>query len=88
MRQIEYSGQFKRDLKRVKKRGKNIEKIQLTMKLLIDGNDLPEVLLDHPLKGNWKGCRDLHIEPDWLLIYRIDDNVLRFERTGSHSDLF
>ncbi len=88
MRQIEYSGQFKRDLKRVKKRGKNIEKIQLTMKLLIDGNDLPEVLLDHPLKGNWKGCRDLHIEPDWLLIYRIDDNVLRFERTGIHSGLF
>jgi mRNA interferase YafQ len=88
MRQIEYSGQFKRDLKRAKKRGKSIEKIKLTIKLLIDGGNLPEALLDHPLKGDWKGCRDLHIEPDWLLIYRLNDNILRFERTGSHSDLF
>ena len=88
MRQIEYSGQFKRDLKRLKKRGKNMQKIKIPMKLLTGGDDLPEIFLDHPLKGNWKGCRDLHIQPDWILIYRLIGNLVRFERTGSHSDLF
>ena len=58
------------------------------MELLIEGNDLPEIFLDHPLKGNWKDCRDLHIQPDWILIYRLIGNLVRFERTGSHSDLF
>ncbi len=92
MQKVEYSGQFKRDLKRAKKRGKkrgkNTDKIKIPMKLLINGKALPDQFLDHPLKGNWKGCRDLHIEPDWILIYRLNDNILRFERTGSHSDLF
>jgi mRNA interferase YafQ len=88
MRSIEYSGQFKRDVKQAIKRGKNMDKIKRPMKLLMDGHDLPEAFLGHPLKGNWKNCRDLHIEPDWLLIYRLDANTLRFERTGSHSDLF
>ena len=88
MRRIEYSGQFKRDLKRAKKRGKEIAKIKWVITLLIDGGDIPKALLDHPLKSNWKDCRDLHIEPDWLLIYRSTEDVLRFERTGTHSDLF
>ena len=88
MRRVEYSGQFKQDLKRIKKRGKDMQKIRIPMELLIEGNDLPEILLDHPLKGNWKGCRDLHIQPDWILIYRLIGNLVRFERTGSHSDLF
>ncbi len=88
MQKVEYSGQFKRDLKRAKKRGKNTDKIKIPMKLLINGKALPDQFLDHPLKGNWKGCHDLHIEPDWILIYRLNDNILRFERTGSHSDLF
>ncbi len=88
MRRVEYSGQFKRDLKRLKKRAKDMHKIRRAMELLIEGDDLPEILLDHPLKGNWKGCRDLHIQPDWILIYRLIGNLVRFERTGSHSDLF
>ncbi len=88
MRRIEYSGQFRRDLKRVKKRGKDVEKLKHLMTLLINGEGLPKECLDHPLIGNWKHCRDLHIEPDWLLIYRLSGNLLRFERTGSHSDLF
>jgi len=88
MRRVEYSGQFKRDLKRIKKRGKDMHKIRMPMELLIEGNDLPEIFLDHPLKGNWKGCRDLHIQPDWILIYHLNGNLVRFERTGSHSDLF
>jgi mRNA interferase YafQ len=58
------------------------------MRLLIEAHPLPETFLDHPLKGNWKDCRDLHIEPDWLLIYRINDGSVHFERTGTHSDLF
>ncbi len=88
MREIEYSGQFKRDLKKVKKRGKNMEKIKEPLQLLIEEEPIPGVYLDHPLTGNWNGCRDLHIEPDWLLIYRLVGNIVRFERTGTHSDLF
>lgn len=88
MRKIEYSGQFKRDLKRARKRGKNMDKIKRVMALLIDDAKLPENLHDHALKGNWDYCRDLHIEPDWLLIYRLGNDTLRFERTGSHADLF
>lgn len=85
---IEYSGQFKRDYKRLKKRNKDMEKIKIPMNLLIQENPLPKVYCDHPLTGNWKGSRDLHVEPDWLLIYSIDKVIVRFERTGTHSDLF
>jgi len=88
MRQPSYSGQFKRDLKRIKKRGKDVTKLKVTMQLLIEAQPLPEQYLDHPLKGDWNNCRDLHIEPDWLLIYRIKDESVHFERTGTHSDLF
>ena len=88
MLSIEYSGQFKRDLKRLKKRSKDMGKIKIPMNLLIQEEPLPKVYLDHLLTGNWKGSRDLHIEPDWLLIYTIDIVSIRFERTGSHSDLF
>jgi len=85
---IEYSGQFKRDLKRIKKRQKNLDKIKDSISLLSNEEPLPESYLDHPLSGKWNGCRDLHIEPDWLLIYRIEGKLIRFERTGTHSDLF
>lgn len=88
MLDIEYSGQFKRDLKRAKKRKKDLEKIKEPIRLLVKEEPLPEFYLDHSLSGQWKGCRDLHIEPDWLLIYRIQNHVIRFERTGTHSDLF
>jgi len=88
MRQIEYSGQFKRDLKKSKKRGKNIELIKELMRLIIEGMPLPSCYLDHQLKSNWSGFRDAHIEPDWLLIYKRSEDYVRFERTGTHSDLF
>jgi len=88
MLNIEYSGQFKRDLKKAKKRKKDLDKIKESIKLLVNEDTLPDRYLDHPLSGNWKGCRNLHIEPDWLLIYRIEDDLIRFERTGTHSDLF
>ena len=88
MLNIEYSGQFKRDLKKAKKRKKDLDKIKECIKLLVNEDTLPDRYLDHALSGNWKGCRDLHIEPDWLLIYRIEGDLIRFERTGTHSDLF
>lgn len=56
--------------------------------LLLKGAALPPDCRDHPLKGEWKGFRDLHIEPDWLLIYRIEGEELQLARTGSHADLF
>ena len=88
MRQPDYSGQFKRDVKQSQKRGKDISKLKTLLDLLIEGKPLPANYLDHPLKGDWKGFRDAHIEPDWLLIYKIMGDVVRFERTGRHVDLF
>ncbi len=88
MRTPEYSGQFKRDVKLAKKRGKDMEKIKKLMALLIEGVPLPATYIDHPLKGEWIDFRDAHIEPDWVLIYKISGDVVRFERTGKHADVF
>lgn len=88
MRQPDYSGQFKRDVKQSQKRGKDMDKLKTLLRLLIEGDSLPLIYLDHPLKGDWRGFRDAHIEPDWLLIYKIMDDAVRFERTGRHIDLF
>jgi mRNA interferase YafQ len=88
MRRPSYSGQFKRDVKQLQKRGKDMEKLKILLRLLIEGKPLPASCLDHPLKGNWQGFRDAHIEPDWLLIYKVSGDVVRFERTGRHADLF
>lgn len=88
MRQPEYSSQFKRDIKQLQKRGKDLEKLKCLLNLLIAGEPLPASYLDHPLKGGWRGYRDAHIEPDWLLIYKLSSDVVRFERTGRHTDLF
>lgn len=80
--------QFKKDVKRVKKRGWDTEKLKILLKLLIEGSILPLEYKDHSLLGNYNGCRDCHIEPDWLLIYRYEGMNLHLIRTGSHSDLF
>ena len=81
-------GQFKRDVNLCKKRNKDISKLRQLMKLLIEEKELPPEYRDHPLKGNWKHHRDSHMEPDWLLIYKIDGDELYFVRTGSHADIF
>ncbi|AMW35751.1 type II toxin-antitoxin system mRNA interferase toxin, RelE/StbE family [Haematospirillum jordaniae] len=88
MRHPEYSGQFKRDVKASGRRGKDMSKLKVLIELLIAGTPLPATYLDHPLKGRWRSYRDAHIESDWLLIYKINGNVVRFERTGRHTDLF
>jgi mRNA interferase YafQ len=75
-------------VKRAEKRGKDLGKLREALKLLIAGEGLPAGYKDHPLKGDWKGYRDAHIEPDWLLIYRVVGDELHLVRTGSHADLF
>ncbi len=88
MRSADYTGQFKRDVKLAEKRGKDMGKLRNVIMLLLAGSLLPTDLVDHPLRGKWKTSRDLHIEPDWLLIYSIQGSTVRFERTGTHADLF
>ncbi len=85
---LSQTAQFKKDIKRQIKQGKNQEKLIAVVKLLLDGKTLPPRNRDHPLRGPWKGRRDCHIEPDWILIYRRTEHELLLERTGSHSDLF
>lgn len=85
---VAQTGQFQRDVKRQRKRGKDLEKLMAVVEMLISGESLPPKLRDHPLTGNGDGWRDCHIEPDWLLIYRRTADRLILGRTGSHSDLF
>ncbi|MEO4000588.1 type II toxin-antitoxin system YafQ family toxin [Mesorhizobium sp. CAU 1732] len=83
-----HTGQFRRDVKRVEKRGKDLGKLRELLGLLLIESELPATYKDHPLKGDWKGFRDAHIEPDWLLIYRVVGTELQLARTGTHADLF
>ena len=85
---VERTTQFKRDLKRMLKRGKDPKKLKNIILTLIAQKPLLQRFRDHALTGNYKGARECHIEPDWLLIYTLLSDVVRLERTGSHSDLF
>jgi len=88
MRSIRRDAQFKRDVKRLLKRGKDMNKLKEIIEGLVRVRELPRRTRDHPLKGTLKDCRECHIEGDWLLIYRIEGSELSLIRTGSHSDLF
>ena len=79
---------FKKDVKRADKRGRDMAKLKAVILQLIEGAPLEPHHRDHPLKGNWLGYRDLHVEPDWVLIYRASETELFLARTGTHSDLF
>jgi len=85
-----FTGPFKKDHKLMKKRNRDMNKLTDVINLLINEQPLPPKYENHPLYGKYKGKLECHIEPDWLLIYRIDDTSQRvvFYRTGSHSDLF
>ena len=83
-----FTKQFERDLKRSLKRGKDKDKIKAIINKLIDEEKLDPKHRDHKLTGNYLGRRECHIEPDWLLIYKISGERIVFERTGTHSDLF
>lgn len=87
MREKIIESKFKREYRRAMHRGKKIEKLDKVIQLLVEGRTLDSRFKDHALTGNWKGCRDCHIEPDWILIYQIKGNELILRRTGSHSDL-
>ena len=84
------TGHFKRDYKLAKKRGKKLALLLNVVEALANGMTLDEKYKDHQLNGNYSGYRECHIEPDWLLIYKITDTELALvlTRTGSHSDLF
>jgi mRNA interferase YafQ len=88
LREIVRSTAFKKDVKRAEKRGKDMVKLKAVILLLLDDKPLEPRHRDHPLKGDWIGYRDLHIEPDWLLLYRLTETELWLARTGTHSDLF
>ena len=88
MRVASFTGQFRRDVRLAERRGKDMEKLKRVVSMLLAGEPLPRELRDHPLKGEWKDCRDLHVAPDWVLIYRVEGDDVLFERTGTHSDLF
>lgn len=87
---IKYQTAFKKDFKRVKKRGYDISLLEAVIGLLTEEKELPAEYKDHPLTGDYKGCRECHITPDWLLVYEIIGNelILYLNRTGTHSDLF
>jgi len=85
---LSQTSQFKKDVKRQIRQGKDQNKLVAVVELLLSGVPLPPKSQDHPLKGTWKGRRDCHVEPDWILIYSRTEDELRLERTGTHSDLF
>ncbi len=83
-----YSSQFKKDFKKIQNQGKNISQLKIVIDTLLKKQPLEPKYCDHKLVGKWKTHRDCHIEPDWLLIYRITEEALFLERTGSHAELF
>lgn len=87
---IQFTNQFKKDLKLAKKQGKDLDKLFEVINILANEEKLDIKFKDHDLSGSYKGTRECHIEPDWLLIYEIDNNalVLMLYRLGTHSELF
>jgi mRNA interferase YafQ len=79
---------FERDVARMQRRGADMERFKAVIEALCSRQPLPPELRDHALSGEWKGCRDCHIAPDWVLIYERAENNLILYRTGTHSDLF
>lgn len=87
---IKYQAAFKKDYKRIVKRGYDMRLLEKVIELLANQKPLPGKNRDHQLSGDYAGCRECHITPDWLLIYEVADEelILYLTRTGSHSDLF
>lgn len=88
MKKLSQTKQFVRDVKQMRRRGKDLEQLKAIVGRLARDGSLDAKHRDHALAGSWKNCRDCHIEPDWVLVYSMDANNLRLERTDSHSDLF
>ena len=88
MLRVVHTKQFEKDIKLALKRGKNLSKIKAVITKLTNKETLPERMRNHKLLGKFKHRWECHVEPDWLLIYKLDSDCIIFERTGSHSDLF
>lgn len=88
VRNLISGAQFRRDVKLARRRGKDMSKLRELISLLTEGGALPPAYRDHPLRGEWNHYRDCHLEPDWLLIYKIEGDDLYLVRTGTHSDLY
>lgn len=90
MLDIRYSNKFKKDFKTIMKRGYNPQLLQDILDILCSEQPLPPKYKDHNLSGNYAGHRECHITPDWLLIYKVEQDILTLTltRTGTHSDLF
>jgi mRNA interferase YafQ len=88
MKPIRRTSQFKRDVKRMQRQGRELEKLKRALESLVQGEPLAARYRDHVLVGQYKGTRECHIEPDWLLIYELGEAEIVLIRTGSHSDLF
>jgi len=90
MLRIRYSSRFKKDFKAIVKRGYDVKLLEEILNLLVQEKTLPQKYIDHPLTGDYAGHRECHITPDWLLIYKVEKDILilSLTRTGTHSDLF
>lgn len=88
MRTIRRTSQFKRDVRRMKKQAKDMSKLKEVIQKIVGGEELEARYRDHVLVGQYKGTRECHVEPDWLLIYELAPDEVVLIRTGSHSDLF
>jgi len=88
MKSIRRTAQFKRDVKRLQQQGKDLEKLKTVLVGMASAKRLPSQYRDHVLVGQYKGTRECHIEPDWLLIYESTESDIVLIRTGSHTDLF
>jgi mRNA interferase YafQ len=88
MRALRRTSQFKRDVKRMQRQGRDVEKLKRVLEALVKGEPLAAEYRDHVLVGQYKGTRECHIEPDWLLVYELGETEIVLIRTGSHSDLF
>jgi mRNA interferase YafQ len=88
MKTIRRTSQFKQDVKRMQRQGREVEKLKRVLEALVKGEPLAAKYRDHVLVGQYKGTRECHMEPDWLLIYELAEAEIILIRTGSHSDLF
>ena len=88
MKSFRRTSQFKRDVRRLQRRGKDLEKLKVALTALASGTGLAADYRDHVLLGQYRGTRECHLEPDWLLLYEVAEDEVILVRTGSHSDLF
>lgn len=88
MRKITVTSRFRKDIKRQKKRGCDLEKLADVVEVLAENGELPKKFKPHQLQGEWSGVWDCHVAPDWLLLYEVTDTEVVLFRTGTHTDLF